>query len=91
MKRTIFLTISLLTALTLIVATDAAYPVLSFLLVGAIPGTSLSVPSPFMLSGFVIFASYLVIRLANLLKTFAQQSNMIHRHSNHLPKRRYQS
>lgn len=90
MKRTIFWSISLSIAFMLVTTTDAAYSVLAFMLVGAIPGTSLSVPSPFMLSGIVIIASYLVIRIANLLRIFSRQSDMIYRHSNNLPKRRYQ-
>lgn len=91
MRTTLFWSISLSVVVSLIIATDAGYPLLSFLLVGAIPGTSLSVPSPFMLSGIVIIATYLVIKLTALLRTFARQSDLVYRHSDNLPKRRYLS
>lgn len=64
---------------------------LCFLLVGAIPGTSLSIPVWLMLVIYIVVALYIVSRTTSTWRAVAKQTRRAQARSARMPRLRYQA
>ncbi len=93
MKKSIFIVSLSVIGLVICSKFGILQALLLFLLVGAIPGTTLTVPSSLMLF-FILIAAWLVIFRFTALKALetraiARLAKTYNERKNHLPKRRF--